>query len=239
VYITEIDRTYLCKVLAGETGKGLRVRFQAEGFPEDLITLIETTSPARIQALERVDDHFYGLSDEEEIHVGIYRLRTILVPGHTPGCAMFWMEDQKTMFTGDHLLFDITPNITTWIGIEDALSNYLDSLGKSKGYPVKRALPGHREPGKYQERIEKLLAHHERRITQALEVISANPGLSAYEIAERMTWKIRARNWDAFPTVQKWFAVGECLSHLDYLRKRGKITRLMADGIYRYSSEIA
>ena len=32
-----------------------------------------------------------------------------------------------------------------------------------------------------------------------------------------MTWRIRARNWEEFPTPQKWFAVSEALAHLDHL----------------------
>lgn len=39
----------------------------------------------------------------------------------------------------------------------------------------------------------------------------------------KMAWKIRAKNWKAFPNEQKWFAVGECLSHIDYLIDKNKI----------------
>jgi hypothetical protein len=67
-------------------------------------------------------------------------------------------------------------------------------------------------------------------------VICDQPGLRAIDIAGRMTWKIRARNWEEFPLVQKFFAVGECMSHLDYLRLRGKITRQRGqDGCWIYS----
>ena len=59
--------------------------------------------------------------------------------------------------------------------------------------------------------------------------------MTAYEIAGRMKWKIRARNWEEFPVTQKWFAVGEAMSHLDYLRTRGRIRRQKdADGFLRY-----
>jgi hypothetical protein len=42
-----------------------------------------------------------------------------------------------------------------------------------------------------------------------------------------MTWKISAKSWAEFPPGQKWFAIGEALSHLNYLRLRGKIRREM------------
>ena len=72
-----------------------------------------------------------------------------------------------------------------------------------------------------------------------LKVI-ATPGHTAgnimlwIESAGLMQWRIRARNWDEFPPVQKWFAVGACLSHLDYLMKRGMVRREMVDGTWKY-----
>ena len=72
--------------------------------------------------------------------------------------------------------------------------------------------------------------------TETREIITRTPGLSAYEIAGRMKWKIRADSWDDFPLQQKWFAVGECLSHLDYLLARGKIRRTEEGGIFRHEA---
>ena len=40
-----------------------------------------------------------------------------------------------------------------------------------------------------------------------------------------MRWSIRCRNWGDFPVTQKFFAVGEALSHLDYLEVRGLVER--------------
>ena len=50
-----------------------------------------------------------------------------------------------------------------------------------------------------------------------------------------MTWKIRSRDWESFPPVQKWFAVGECLSHLDHLVFRGDIRRYEDGELRRYT----
>ena len=74
-----------------------------------------------------------------------------------------------------------------------------------------------------------------RRGREALSIIRDNPGLCAYDIAGRMKWKIRAANWDEFPVIQKWFAVGECFSHLDYHLLRGAIrAEEGADGLVHY-----
>ena len=51
------------------------------------------------------------------------------------------------------------------------------------------------------------------------------PGLTAYQIAGRMRWSIRCRNWADFPLAQKFFAVGEALAHLDHLEAQGRVFR--------------
>ena len=50
-----------------------------------------------------------------------------------------------------------------------------------------------------------------------------NPDLNVYDIAGKMTWKIRCNSWEEFPANQKWFAVGECHSHLRHLARRGRV----------------
>ena len=84
------------------------------------------------------------------------------------------------------------------------------------------------------ERIEALLAHHERRLAETEALLAEHPGMTAYETAGKMRWKIRAASWEEFPPSQKWFAVGECMAHLDYLRLRGRIRREMDGEVWRW-----
>ena len=60
------------------------------------------------------------------------------------------------MFTADHILFDITPNITQWKDMRDALGNYLDSLVKIRGYAMETALPAHRKNEMYTSALTRL-----------------------------------------------------------------------------------
>ena len=83
-------------------------------------------------------------------------------------------------------------------------------------------------------RIEALLAHQERRLAETEALLAEHPGMTAYETAGKMRWKIRAASWEEFPPSQKWFAVGECMAHLDYLRLRGRIRREMDGEVWRW-----
>lgn len=110
--------------------------------------------------------------------------------------------------------------------MRDSLGDYLESLERVKELPVERLLPAHRaETGDLRARAEELRLHHLRRLENALDIVRRHPGLTAYDIAGEMRWSIRCRDWGDFPVTQKFFAVGEALSHLDYLEVRGLVER--------------
>ena len=71
-----------------------------------------------------------------------------------------------------------------------------------------------------------------RRLDELTAILRARPGSTAYEAAAHMTWNIRSRSWDDFPLAQKWFAVGECIAHLDHLRRQGRLQREQQDGVW-------
>jgi glyoxylase-like metal-dependent hydrolase (beta-lactamase superfamily II) len=132
-------------------------------------------------------------------------------------------EDRKILFSGDHILFDITPNITRWPEFEDSLHNYLASLEKTYKLDVDLVLPGHRNIMKnHRKRIRELTEHHEQRLTEAFEAV--NQGVAtAWEIAPKISWDLVTPSWETFPSVQKWFAIGETIAHLKYLEFDGRI----------------
>ena len=234
IYISKTDFTIMKDHLFGDGSHLRHQRYIREGFPKDLLEYADSINPASEMAIESPEGNFCYIGDQDKIEIGDHILTAVSTPGHTPGHMMFWMEQPGIMFTGDHILFDISPNITAWNGVEDSLGNYLDSLRAAGTYPVTLALPGHRKEGDYHQRIRDLTAHHHRRLDEVIQILSQTPGMNAYDITGLMRWKIRARNWDEFPPVQKFFAVCECLAHLDNLVKQGKVICDKGNHIWTY-----
>lgn len=235
ICISQADYEIMLDFESNKLSYQLEERFMAEGFPRTLVENSRRVNPARTH-LPRFSksQKIRILKTGDIIEAGKYRLEALLMPGHTPGHLCFWMEKEKAMFTGDHVLFDITPNITSWVGVADSLGKYMSSLRAIDEYDVRKAWPGHRESGDFHRRIEMLLEHHEQRLNEVCEIIADKPGQTAYEIASRMQWRIRANSWEEFPLAQKWFAVGEGLSHLDHLMVQGRITKQLENGLYTY-----
>lgn len=235
VYIGRLDGEYLLEIgdeYDEEMGMVLtryirdrRKRMREHGITEALIREMIEATPSRTKGSAFEFKDYTLLDDGDVLKVGDYRLRAIATPGHTPGELCFDIEGTGAMLLGDHVLFDITPNITDWAGVEDSLGDYLDSLDKVNQYDVVIPLTGHRSRGDFHERVASLKAHHERRLEDCWNVIRELGHARLYEITGMMKWKIRAANWDTFPATQRWFALGECLSHIDYLLKRGRIIK--------------
>jgi len=135
-------------------------------------------------------------------------------------------EPSKKLFiSGDHILIDITPNISLWSNDENPLNEYLVSLDKVYNLDVKLVLPGHRSTfNNYKERIQELKHHHQTRANEVLSILQKG-SKNAFQVASQMSWDLTYESWDLFPIPQKWFATGETIAHLKYLEEKGEVQR--------------
>lgn len=237
VYIGKIDYEYMFENLEGFNWEESEKRFASEGFPYEIIERLRDTNQAKIFAPDGMFESIL-VEDGYKFNVDKLEFTVILTSGHTPGHTCLYLEKEKLLFSGDHILFDITPNITSWLRVKDSLRNYVESLEKIKKLEITKTFPGHRATSDdVYSRIDEIIEHHKSRLTDTLEVIknkSAKEGLTAYEIASFMKWNMRGKSWTEFPDNQKWFAVGETLSHLDYLFNENKIEKFKDNDMYKY-----
>ena len=105
-------------------------RFRENGIEESLLQAMLACTPSRTMAAPLSFRDYTLLEEGDVILAGRYTLRAIWTPGHTPGHFCFEVCGTGAMLLGDHVLFDITPNITDWWDVPDSLGNYLRSLDK-------------------------------------------------------------------------------------------------------------
>ena len=174
------------------------------------------------------------IQEGDVLEYGGYSLQAIITPGHTPGHCCLYDAKDKILFCGDHILFNITPNICIEINEENPLKDYFSSLDKVEELEVDVLLTAHRAPvNDMHGRIKELYLHHKERLEEVDRIIT-DQWQNAYEIAGQMHWSIRCNGWDDFPPQQKWFATGEAIAHLQYLYYTNRIVRQEVDGIYCY-----
>jgi glyoxylase-like metal-dependent hydrolase (beta-lactamase superfamily II) len=224
------------EIIEAWPGWGPMLAYAAEnGFPDDELHRAIEQHPGFKFSSEWVPE-LNILQDGDTIDVGDYHFRCVQTPGHTLGHTCLYESEKKILVAGDHILIDITPNIQCWSELRNPLKSYLASLDLVHDLDVELALPGHRRLiFDHRSRIAELKKHHSRRCDEILGIID-NGALTAYEVASRMTWDIRCDSWEEFPLAQKWFATGEAISHLRYLKEKGRIERMREKKIYRFCS---
>ncbi|MFP5369395.1 MAG: MBL fold metallo-hydrolase [Actinomycetes bacterium] len=151
-----------------------------------------------------------------------WRLRALHTPGHTPGHLCFADEDGRLLFSGDHVLPRISPNISTsHYGDPDPLRNYLGSLAAVRDLDPVEVLPAHewRFRG-LADRVDELTAHHESRLAELLAAIRTHPRSTPWDLAAHLTW---SRPWEQYERRMRIFAVTETDAHLRLLASRGLV----------------
>ena len=166
-----------------------------------------------------------ALEDGDVLTYGGYRFTCVLTPGHSIGHMCLYEKQEKILFLGDHILFDISPNISIWEGFEDPLGSYMKSLRKVETLEVRTALAGHRraDAARLRARAEEIRIHHEQRLGEIEAQLAAQPGLTGFDLTRRLRWAGQESGWDRFPIDQKYFAVCESLAHLDHLVLTGRV----------------
>ncbi|MGC8622054.1 MAG: MBL fold metallo-hydrolase [Caldisphaera sp.] len=193
------------------------------GFPKDYSEKILDIHPGIKYSGNFSNVSFITVKDGEGLDYADYHLKAVLTPGHTPGHMCLYDEEKKVLFSGDHILFDITPNISYWKGHE-SLGEYLKSLDKIYALEVSLTLPGHRNYSKdVKKRILELKEHHKKRLNEIINALKDGPK-NAWQIAKYISWDLKYNDWEQIALTQKWFIVDETIAHLHYLENKGIIT---------------
>jgi glyoxylase-like metal-dependent hydrolase (beta-lactamase superfamily II) len=184
------------------------------------------------------DFNFTAIKEGDQLVVGDYRFEIISVPGHTPDMINLYDREKGVYFAGDHILDPITPHIGFW-GFKEAviLNQYLTSLRKTYNKEIRLMLPGHRDIiWDHRKRIDELLAHHGQRLQEIEDILwISGAEMTVAEVARKMQWRIKANGWDALPPAQKTFALGETMSHLEYLAYQKRVQMEVQNGYFYFS----
>ena len=226
IYMSKTEHDLIRKWRHRRYRREMDALFRLEGFPEEELVEAAKRNPMIVYAAD-ADYDIVPLRDGDKIRIGGLTFTALAMCGHTPEHMCYYLEEEKIMFLGDHILFDITPNITVWPGVKHSLSTYLTNLHRILSYDIRFAYPSHRGiSGKtLDQRAREIVDHHSRRLNEILKILKEYPGSSGYEVASRLTWSLHGETWETAPKRQIWFAVGETLAHIEYLIEMEKVFR--------------
>ena len=123
--------------------------------------------------------------DKASFKTGIGEITSVWVPGHSSGSTCFVCDEQQVIFSGDHVLGDISSNPSISFDSSERIGmlTYLESLNRISSKEGYIALPGHREPIlDIDSRIDALRAEYDDKFQQSVDSLTSNPQ-TVYEIS--------------------------------------------------------
>ncbi len=161
--------------------------------------------------------------------MGDPEMRVLATPGHSPGSISPYFPGEE-IFVGDHVLRNITPNISFYDRTSDMLSTYIRSLDRLKSMGFTKANPGHGKPfNELNSRIDEIKDHHRLRLEEVASIVSGD-WTTAFETTRKMRWS-KGRDFESMNQFEKNFAFGEAISHLRKLEHDGVVESAERDGI--------
>ena len=158
------------------------------------------------------------LEPGENLTIGDRKFEIISTPGHTSGHISFFFREDRVLLSGDHVLPDITPNLSPDLFQPDfrPLKSFLDSLTLIQNLPVEMVCPAHGNPfPNLKQRVEEIKEHHRERKGLILESVKERPK-TTYQVS----LDIFGRD---LPEFDKFLALNETYVHLVELIQEGVI----------------
>ena len=127
----------------------------------------------------------HAFENDATFKTGIGDVIAVWVPGHSSGSVCYVSDEHHIIFSGDHILGNISSNPSISFDSSDKIGmlTYLDSLNCISSRSNYIALPGHRNPiYDIKSRIEALRAEYDEKFKRAAESLTSTPK-TVYEIS--------------------------------------------------------
>jgi glyoxylase-like metal-dependent hydrolase (beta-lactamase superfamily II) len=249
VFIHPRDRA---KVLAPtpEKQKAEKALYQnyltGAGFPEEeAANILQFSEAIRHHALPL--EKLELIDDGEIVKWGQVALKVMNFPGHTRGMINFYEPIHRILFSGDHILPDISPNpLPDLDGALDppvpelkpggngsdpfprfqSLIQYLVSIQRVLALDLDLVLPGHGEPiVDHRQLLLDLARFYQERQSRILSILGGKE-LTPLELSREL-----------FPGVKAFeviLAISEVVGNAEVLEEQGRLVREIRDGKIRY-----
>ncbi|MGG1675388.1 MBL fold metallo-hydrolase [Neobacillus sp. NRS-1170] len=226
VWMTKVDEEAGLTYWEPGSLEFVKMNYDMCGLPDNIsfeLTSDEGSFSPRVKPYPKVTHY---LEEGMKILFGKYEYEVIFTPGHSDGLISLYNKENSILFSTDHILPKISPNISYWFrGIENPLEAFFQSLKKIELLDVEYVIPSHGNPFRNANtRIEELIAHHHERLDATYEFIQKPSTI--YEVCQKL--------FKNLTTHETRFAIGETVAHLEYLHHRDQCNKVLKDGTWYF-----
>lgn len=213
ILMHKTEAKYVNAMVAAGRPRHIEPGLRIAGSPETMLVAIDQALTHLSRALHHVDPDVELLGGEH-IPTALGPAQVIWTPGHSVGHVCLYWPSKRVLYSGDHMIERITPNIP-WSPGEDCLADYIASLEMLVPYGIDVVLPSHGRPFQgHADWVSQTKAHHATRCNELLSRLDAPR--TAHELVPAL-W---SRELSAF---HYHFAIFEVLAHLEYMRRQSRI----------------
>ena len=170
------------------------------------------------------------LQHHERQSFGNWEFQAIATPGHTRDHVSFYFPQQQILLAGDHVLPEITPNLSPDVFAPDfqPLSSFFASLELIQELPVTKIYPAHGRPfANLKARISELKDHHQVRKGLTLKSVRTGPK-TAFQVSQDIFGT-------SLPEFDQFLALNETYVHLIELVDSGEICEARGESHILYA----
>jgi glyoxylase-like metal-dependent hydrolase (beta-lactamase superfamily II) len=164
-----------------------------------------------------------------KLTVGDRIMESIPAPGHTSGQMCFYFPEEKILLPGDHILSEITPNLSPdpFQTDDRPLRSFLHSLASIRDLPVRMVYPAHGAPlSDLKKRVDEITDHHAERTRLIVKALQGK-GKTSFEVSEAIFGT-------DLPDFDQFLALNETYVHLVDLVDNGIARSEEQDGLILY-----
>ncbi len=206
--------------------------YRSLGLDNSIIEKITQGGGGYSQIVDPIPVSFIRLHDGKTLSINKRNWQVMVGRGHSPEHACLYCEELNILLSGDHILPSISPNIGVYSTepMANPLDDYLRTLVPFGELPAETlCCPAHGLPFTgIPHRANELISHHQEHLSELLSackkpltVLACLPVLFKRELVGN----------------QLFFAVAECVSHLNYLLYQDKLERTSDEnGVYHYKT---
>lgn len=166
------------------------------------------------------------LRDNDTLQLGNYRGKVISTPGHTRGSICIYLESEKILFSGDHILKHITPNAFVMFQEDKNLParfsqiEYFDSISKIEKLSPSVVFTGHRNHVENLEEITRVYkGEFQKRQSQILSILEDGEQ-TGYEISKKLFPILKKKKFPLL-LLEIFLSLSEVYTHLQVLNTEG------------------
>lgn len=249
IYMNELELMAASPLFARKMNRMVQDRLEEEGMDtshaSEICATIEIATP-----LDDGSKTIEKVKGDDAIMVGRYPFQVIDLPGHTRGMMGLFQPDSGICFSGDQLLFIITPTTGLFLDGSDSLRAYERSQQRLMSLPITMLFHSHGDiRPDFRERAEHIIRHKAKRVDDTVDVVRSlfdeMPGDLAprgVDVIRAMRWKIPFDSIDECEPHQQWLIYTQGMAILDHLVVEGRIERIAeaaivgnASVLHRYS----